>query len=176
MIIPLLHRVTEGLQKFNIPYMLSGSVAMSMYTLPRMTMDIDIVIELKQDMFEDFISIFQKDFYIDLQSVKEEISRKGMFNVIDNKTGYKVDFVVRKDSKYRELEFARKLKKNIQGKSVWVVSAEDLVISKIDWIQQLQSPKQINDIENLLDSKGIDKVYILKWCNNLKLNTFNFFK
>ncbi len=73
MIIPLLHRVTEGLQKFNIPYMLSGSVAMSVYTLPRMTMDINIVIELSHNNVDEFLSLFREDFYVDSTSVKEEI-------------------------------------------------------------------------------------------------------
>ncbi len=99
-----------------------------------------------------------------------------MFNVIDFKSGFKVDFIIKKESEYRKLEFSRKQKKRIGGKEVWVVSSEDLVISKIEWIQLLQSPKQINDIENLLDNKEIDKNYILKWCNTLKLNTFNFLK
>ncbi len=176
MIIPLLHRVTEGLQKFNIPYMLSGSVAMSVYTLPRMTMDINIVIELSHNNVDEFLSLFREDFYVDSTSVKEEIRRNGMFNVIDFKSGFKVDFIIKKESEYRKLEFSRKQKKRIGGKEVWVVSSEDLVISKIEWIQLLQSPKQINDIENLLDNKEIDKNYILKWCNTLKLNTFNFLK
>jgi hypothetical protein len=176
MIIPLLHRVTEGLERFKIPYMLSGSVAMSVYTLPRMTMDIDIVIELSQSDVDAFLSIFEHNFYVDPISVTDEIKRNGMFNVIDHKSGFKVDFIIRKENEYRKLEFNRKMKKSIGNKKVWVVSLEDLVISKIEWIQQLQSPKQINDIENLLDSKIIDKNYILKWCKALKLNTFNLLK
>ena len=173
MILSLLKRVTQGLESFNIPYMLSGSVAMGIYTIPRMTLDIDIVIELNNKNIDAFLNLFKENFYIEITSVKEEIKRKGMFNVIDHETGYKVDFMVKKNSEYRWLEFNRKRKANIGGSDVWVVSPEDLVISKIEWIQQYQSPKQINDITNLLDTADIDKTYILNWCSSLNLNTFN---
>ncbi len=42
MILSLLEKVVNRLEESNIPYMLSGSVAMGIYTLPRMTMDIDL--------------------------------------------------------------------------------------------------------------------------------------
>jgi len=108
MIIPLLHRVTEGLEKFSIPYMLSGSVAMSVYTLPRMTMDIDIIIELSYSNVEAFLSIFKENYYIDHTSVINEIKRNGMFNVIDHKSGFKVDFLVKKvNTEYLNLQESR---------------------------------------------------------------------
>jgi len=176
MIMILLEKVVKGLEQHKIPYMLSGSVAMGIYSLPRMTMDIDIIIELQKDSIESFINIFRDNFYIDEQTVKEEVERRGMFNVIDHETGYKIDFVVRKNSEYRRLEFSRRIRAKIGDVYVWGVSPEDLIISKIVWIQQYQSPKQMNDIENLLRIDGIDIDYIKKWCRNLKLNTFDLLK
>jgi len=96
-----------------------------------------------------------------------------MFNVIDHKTGLKIDFIIRKKNKYRELEFSGRRRAQIADFEVWIVSPEDLVISKIEWIQQYQSEKQIKDIENLLKIADIDKIYISDWCKKLNLNTFN---
>ena len=45
MILELLEEVCNKLEEINIPYMLSGSLAMNVYTVPRMTRDIDIVIK-----------------------------------------------------------------------------------------------------------------------------------
>ena len=53
-----------------------------------------------------------------------------------------------------------------------MVSAEDLVISKIGWIQQLQSDKQIADIKMLLVLPEIDRAYITTWCETLKFKPF----
>lgn len=175
MINELLERVTHALEIHKIPYMLSGSLALNAYSIPRMSLDIDIVVELHEEHLNDFFGIFKNDYYIDKVTVKEETKRHGMFNVIDHKTGFKVDFILKKDTEYRNFEFSRRRREPIADFQVWIVSPEDLIISKIDWIQQYQSDKQFNDIQNLLAVPGIDLNYILTWCKKLHLNTFNLF-
>jgi hypothetical protein len=172
MIQELLKTVTRLLDQKGIGYMISGSLAFNVYCIPRMTMDIDIVIELDQENLDDFLEIFSEGFYLDEVKVRQEIRRKGMFNVIDHRSGFKIDFIIRKDTEYRRLEFSRKTMKLLEGIPLWMVSAEDLLISKMEWIQQLQSEKQTNDIEMLLSLPGIDIDYIVSWCKNLKLKTF----
>jgi hypothetical protein len=152
--------------------MISGSLAVNVYCIPRMTLDIDIVIDLDKVNLNDFLEIFTTGYYLNKETVKQEIMRKGMFNIIDHRTGLKIDFIVRKDTEYRRLEFSRKTHKVLEDIPVWMVSAEDLIISKIEWIQQLQSEKQIQDIKMLIASPGIDKTYITTWCEKLKLKTF----
>lgn len=171
--IDLLKDLTESLHKLNIPYMLSGSLAMNLYTVPRMTRDIDIVVHLQEKDVEKFIGAFKERFYCHPESVLEEVKRQGMFNLIDNATGYKVDFIVRKNSPYRKLEFDRKVKTNVFGFEAYVVSIEDLILSKLIWIQTLQSDKQLEDLNNLLKNPEIDFVYLKKWVENLSLHTFN---
>ncbi len=173
MILELLHRITKSLDENQIAYMLSGSVAMSMYAVPRMTLDIDLIIELNQYNQSEFYSLFKSGYYIDQKTVEDEVIRKGMFNIIDLESGYKIDFIIRKDTDYRKLEFSRRKAIEVKGFKVWVVSPEDLIISKIEWIQQLQSPKQVDDIKNLLRYLNLDIQYVKEWCNKLKLNTFN---
>jgi hypothetical protein len=173
MILKLLENISKSLEENDIPYMLSGSIALNHYCVPRMTVDIDIVIELFEEKIKDFLSIFTGNYYLNADTVKIETKRHGMFNAIDNETGFKVDFIVRKDTVFRENEFLRRRKAVIANFDVWIVSPEDLIISKIEWIQQIQSDKQINDIINLLAYPSVDKDYIKNWCNNLSLNTFN---
>ncbi len=173
MILKLLHRITISLEEKGIPYMLSGSIALNSYTVPRMTLDINIVIELKENNIQNFLSIFGENYYLNAHTVKEETKRRGMFNVIDHETGFKIDFIIRKETEYRKLEFERRRKINIADYYVWIVSPEDLTISKIEWIQQFQSEKHIRDIKNLLACPEVDKEYIRKWCSKLNLKTFN---
>ena len=172
MIIELLKRVTDSLEFKEISYMLSGSLALNAYSVPRMTLDIDIVIELHDEQLNDFFEIFKDEFYINENTVKEETKRHGMFNVIDHKTGFKIDFIIKKETEYRNHEFSRRRRESIADFEVWIVSPEDLIISKIDWIQQYQSDKQINDIQNLLAIPDIDMKYIIFWCKKQRLNTY----
>jgi len=76
--------------------MVSGSMAMTLYTVPRMTRDIDIIIELNKEDIDKFCEIFAGNSYIDKLTVAEEVQRRGMFNVIDHRTGYKIDFILKK--------------------------------------------------------------------------------
>ena len=173
MILQLLERIVQSLEAVHITYMVSGSIALNTYTIPRMTRDIDIVIELQKKDIDSFCKIFETGFYIDSETVKEEVARQGMFNVIDHESGYKIDFIIRKNSDYRRLEFERRIRTNVYGFDVWLVSIEDLIISKLIWIQELQSERQINDIDSLLENETVDHDYIHYWCQKLDLQTFN---
>jgi len=148
---------------------------MNMYAIPRMTRDIDIVIELTLNRMDEFIALFPNSYY-EREVIRNEIIRKGIFNIIDHSTGFKMDFIIRKDTDYYRLAFERRQRIRELDIELWVISLEDLIIAKIIWIQQLQSERQLRDIENLLLDPGKDMDYILHWCKKLKLNTFDLFK
>jgi predicted nucleotidyltransferase component of viral defense system len=173
MIASLLEEVCIALNGTNIPYMVSGSMAMTLYTIPRMTRDIDIIVELNKEDIDKFYDIFAGHAYIDKLTVEEEVKRRGMFNVIDHRTGYKVDFMLKKFNEYRGKEFDRRQFTTAFGFPMWVVSLEDLILSKIIWIQEYQSERQMEDIKNLLRNDKADMAYIQEWCQKLGLNTFN---
>lgn len=161
--------------KNNIPYMLSGSMAMSTYTLPRFTRDFDFIVHLKQKDVAPLMEQFKEGYYCDEIAVKEAVTAKGMFNIIDHKSSYKADFMVLKDEPYRQIEFERRNRVDFLDMSIYIVSPEDLLISKLIWIQEVQSGLQIEDIKALVELPEIDWVYIRQWISTLKLNTFNLF-
>jgi hypothetical protein len=175
MILDLLQRVCKLLDENNIPYMISGSIAMNIYTIPRMTRDIDIVVELSLDRVDEFTDLFP-DSYFNKDAIKDEIKRKGIFNIIDHYTGFKIDFIILKDTEYFRLAFEHRQRIIELDTELSVISLEDLIIAKIIWIQQYKSEKQILDIENLLLNPDKDMNYITKWCNNLSLRTYNLLK
>ena len=175
MIQELLKKISQLLEANKLPYMVSGSQALNWYVNPRMTMDIDIVIELGVHNVDNFISLFKDGFYLNDNTVKKETKSHGIFNVIDLESGYKIDFIVRKDTEYRITEVQRKSKIKYKEFEMWIVSPEDLIISKISWIQTYTSEKQMEDIKSLLLLEELDYDYIKKWCKKLNLVTFNLF-
>ncbi|MBK8503612.1 MAG: hypothetical protein IPL46_16225 [Saprospiraceae bacterium] len=64
MILKLLRSICTELESRKIPYMLSGIMAMNIYTIPRMTRDIDIVINLRNTDIPQFVEIFKEGYYI----------------------------------------------------------------------------------------------------------------
>ena len=162
--------VTRRLSEADVPYMVSGSIAANYYTVPRMTRDIDIVVELKGADIDKFVRLFEKDFYIDKETVKEEISHRGMFNLIHNQYVIKVDFIVRKESEFQEIAFSRRKKVLIENTQMWFISAEDLILVKLHWAKDSHSEMQLKDVRNLFQTvKGLDIVYIKDWVKGLNL-------
>ncbi len=162
--------VTKRLESANISYMISGSIAANFYTTPRMTRDIDIVIEVEQNDAEKFFSLFSDDFYVDMNSIRDAISEKRMFNIIHNEGIVKVDFIIRKDTEYRKLEFARKRSIAFEGSQINITAPEDLVISKLYWAKDSLSEMQIMDVRNILKTvPDIDIDYIERWIKKLGL-------
>jgi hypothetical protein len=149
----------------NIPYMLSGSVAMSLYTQPRFTRDYDFVVHLKNEHIPLLLNSFGQGYYINDESVKEAIKNRTMFNIIDHKSSYKADFMILKDEPFRQSEFL--------DMTISVVSVEDLLLSKIIWIQETQSAVQMEDIKSLSALSELDWNYINGWIKELDLKTFN---
>ena len=91
-----------------IPYMLTGSMAMNHYALPRMTRDIDVVVAIHAGQIETLLRIFGGDYYVAREAVAGSIEHESMFNLIHNESLIKVDCIVRKRSEYRRVEFERR--------------------------------------------------------------------
>jgi hypothetical protein len=83
---------------------------------------------------------------------------------------------VLRDEPFRQKEFSRRVPMEFFDKTIYVVSPEDLILSKLIWIQSYQSPVQMEDIKNLLSTDKLDRIYIEEWVRNLNLNTFDLLK
>lgn len=152
--------------------MLSGSVAMSIYVVPRATNDMDFVVHLQPENVDKLTEHFSEGFYCNKESIYEAIKSKSIFNIIDHTSGFKADFVILKNTAFRQMEFSRRQQVDFVGMPVYVVSVEDLLLSKLIWIQELQSGIQMQDINTLLRLEALDKSYIHYWIKELNLNTF----
>jgi hypothetical protein len=163
--------VCQKLDDLKLPYMLTGSAAMNYYSVIRTTQDLDIVLELREEELEDFLRAFPNHYFHE-PSIVTEIKLKGMFNLIDFNTGYKIDFILRKNSEYAKTAFTRRWLSEDFGAPVWVISLEDLLLAKLLWIQQIYSDRQANDIQQLITADTIDREYLQFWINELNINTY----
>lgn len=160
--------VAERLERASIAYMISGSIALSYYAEPRLTRDIDMVVELRSDDAERLTDLFAADFYIDIGAVRDAIAWYGMFNMIHYESVMKVVFIVRKDTPYRHEEFLRQCAIDVDGMTLWFVTAEDLVLSKLVWAAESRSEMQLQDVRNLMTAVAtLDWTYIVHWAAEL---------
>jgi hypothetical protein len=104
----VLRIVTSRLELSGIPYMVSGSLALGYYAQPRMTRDIDVVVELDHTQIQKVVEAFSADFYCDEDAVRRAVATRRLANLVHLESAYKVDLIVRKDSEYRQVEFQRR--------------------------------------------------------------------
>ncbi|HEV8327002.1 MAG TPA: hypothetical protein VGQ08_05920 [Nitrospiraceae bacterium] len=168
----VLKSVAARLGGAGIPYMVTGSMAANFYAVPRMTRDIDIVVEMSERDVDRVTQLFQQEYYIDRDMVQRAVRDHAMFNMIHNDLVVKVDCVVRKETEYRREEFARRRALSIADQEIFIVSAEDLILSKLDWAKESRSQMQLDDVRNLLRSvQGLDTAYLNRWADRLGLTT-----
>jgi hypothetical protein len=162
--------VSDRLSARGLPFMLTGSFALAYYATPRMTRDLDIVVALDESGVGTLVADFESDFYIDPDAARAAVLSEQMFNLMHLESGVKVDFIVRKSSEFRQVEFERRHPVTIAGIRTWIVSGEDLILSKLVWALDSNSELQRRDARLLLGG-AVDLDYIRKWAPQLGVTT-----
>ncbi len=158
--------VSDRLSKLGIPYMLTGSMAMNYYATPRMTRDIDLVIEWTPEHTRAFVQEFGAEYYIPPEPVLTAARASSQFNLIHKESVIKVDCIVRRESPYGQAEFARRQAVAIGDFVTFIVSKEDLILSKLWWTRDSRSELQLQDVRTLL-ATGYHEQYVLEWAKRI---------
>jgi hypothetical protein len=162
----VLRIISERLETAGLPFMLTGSFAMAYYGQPRMTRDLDLVVALVEEDIHGVVAMLSPDFYVDADDVRSAVLSQRLFNLMHNATGIKVDLIVRKSAEYRQVEFSRRRPIEMNGVRTWIVSREDLILSKLVWAKEANSELQRRDVKNLLDETA-DRSYLEHWARRL---------
>jgi hypothetical protein len=162
-------RLVDLLDKASVPYMVAGSLGSSLHGRPRATNDIDLVIAPTELQFQHFLDSLGLDYYISKEAAWAALSSRTTFNIIDIKTGWKADLRVRGARPFSITEFDRRRKAAILGMEVWVLSPEDVILSKLEWAKQSASQRQMQDVLGVLQMRheSLDKEYLRKWADVL---------
>jgi hypothetical protein len=143
--------VTRRLELAQIPYMLTGAVALNAWAEPRMTRDIDIVIDPESRSADALLQLFADDFYVAEAHVEEALRSRRMFNVIHEAQAVKVDLIVVKEDAYAREALRRRQPIAIEEQTIFVASPEDVLLSKLQWARAAgESEKQMRDVRSLV--------------------------
>jgi len=154
--------------------MLTGSYASGIHGQPRASQDIDFVIAPTLGSLKQLLALLPEDeFYVSREAALDAYGRESLFNVVDMASGWKVDLICRKSRQFSLTEFERRRPQEIEGRSVFVTSAEDAVLSKLEWASATESERQLEDAAGIVAIQGddLDTEYIEKWAATLGLTT-----
>ncbi len=168
----LLEAIVTVLDSVGIPHMVVGSFASTFHGVPRTTQDLDLVIDPTDQQLELLLAALHPDrFYVDPDVARDALRRRTMFNVIEMSTAWKLDLVIRKARPFSLEEMRRRQLVTILATAVNIATAEDTIISKLEWSRSSGSERQLDDVAGILRVRGenLDRAYIQRWVDELDL-------
>ncbi len=169
----LLRYVAEVFDRIEVAYLVTGSVATTVYGEPRFTNDIDVVADIPPSKVDAFCDSFPPDdYYLSRDAVRQAVEQCFQFNVIQPSAGLKVDVIIPKREGFSQSELSRGVRLPV-GDDVyaWFASPEDVIIKKLEYFQFGNSDKHLRDIRGVLSIRGneLDEAYLKRWIKELAL-------
>jgi hypothetical protein len=171
-----LNTLLAVLDRMEVAYAIGGSVASSSHGVPRTTLDVDIVVDMKLDQVDEFVAAVEDKFYADADMIREAFARGRAANLIHFRSAWKFDLFPKRDDDYSDAEFRRRMCREVRPDGSEAVectfaSPEDTLLRKLEWYRKGGgSPeRQWNDVRGIRDAggSGLDLAYMRKWAGPL---------
>ena len=169
----LLRHVVSVMEKLRLPYLVTGSVVTIFFGEPRLTNDINIVVDLPEDRIKAFCDEFSDtEYYLCIDAVQAAVKTAGQFNIIHPDSGLKADVMIPLDTPFNRSRFARAIRVKPDGHfDASFASLEDVIIKKMEFYHEGGSEKHLRDITGVLKISGgrVDRDYVREWAAKLGL-------
>ena len=146
------------LNALGVRYAVTGGVATIVYSAPRLTNDIDVLVELPSARVGPLLDAFATDeFYVPPRAVADEEARRphgGHFNVIHVPSAQKADFYPAGDDPLIASALADRRRHLVAGRELWVAPPEYVILSKLDWYHSSRSDRHLRDVRAILEFAG----------------------
>ena len=160
--------VFDAIDRLGIRYLVTGSVAASVYGVLRQTYDTDIVLDLDPSGFEPLADALRPGHAIADPIWSGDFA---MASVVDIGSADKVDLILRRAGPFEASAMERRRLEEVPGLgAVWVASVEDLILAKLAWSEGT-SELQLRDCAQLLRMKAasIDRAYLASWAVRMRV-------
>jgi len=157
------------LNRAEITYYLTGSMASNYWGIPRTTHDLDFVIQLPPSAVSRMVAAFSPDFFLDEEAVRAAYRPPYQFNAIDMRSALKVDFWLPQPAPFDREMFHRRVSATLFGEPAWVATAEDCILHKLVWNKITPSERQLGDAAGVVAVQGekLQHEYLLHWAETL---------
>jgi hypothetical protein len=167
-----LHTLVQLLDQLSIDYAVMGGFAVRAHGVPRPTYDVDLAIALERGRFAELF-----DRLRDLNFVIPEVYETNWVDRVKELSVLKLRRYVRGESLDVDLflvecEFLvevmkRRIQLDAEGKVMWVVSPEDLVLFKL----MAGRPRDWGDVADVFFIQGsLDEAYMRRWAHEFGIS------
>ncbi len=169
--------VIEVFEQLGVAYYIGGSVASSLHGLPRSTLDVDVIADLRLEHVQPLVARLQDTYYLDEEAIRAAIQHRASCNLIHLETMLKVDIFVLKARPFDQGAFQRiqqhQVSQTEPARMLALSSAEDVVLAKLEWYRMggEVSERQWNDLLGILKVQGtaLDLPYLRHWAADLQV-------
>ncbi|MFH1542388.1 MAG: nucleotidyltransferase [bacterium] len=154
----LFKKITLLFKQIRAPYMVVGGLAVAYWGYPRQSLDLDIVVDLKEPELADFLKSAKKAGFSFHELEIRSLLKIGNRFVMEAED-YRVDCWLPK-AEYHKSALARSKKREVFGQKMPVISPEDLILSKL----LVGRARDLEDIKTvIIKQKGkLDLAYLKK--------------
>lgn len=170
-----IHPILIAFERLGITYYLGGSVVSSAYGIPRATLDVDVIADLRTEHIHPLIELIKDTYYVDEDMIRDAIKHRSSFNIIYFDLMSKVDIFLPKPRPFDQEEHLRvQSEVLIEGAPpFYIASPEDIILHKLEWYRMGReiSDRQWKDILGVLKTRrqSLDVVYMRKWAAQLQV-------
>ncbi|MBI3073691.1 MAG: hypothetical protein HYY84_16390 [Deltaproteobacteria bacterium] len=147
--------IIRPLNEIGVRYAVTGSVASMIYGEPRMTRDVDIVIDLAAEKIVAFLGVFDTTAYYcppeDVLRVEIARTSRGHFNIIHLTSGFKADFYPAGGDPLQRWALANRREVRAKNASLFLAPPEYVIVKKLEYHREGGSEKHLRDIRGMLD-------------------------
>lgn len=166
------------LEKSNIDYLITGSVASIIYGEPRLTHDVDMLLFFSQSKISQLLSLFpDHSFYCppkEVIALEMKRAQHAHFNLIHHKSGLKADCYPHTGDKLELWAFNNRERiKLSDALSIWLAPPEYVIVRKMQFYRDGGSQKHVKDIKSIMQSgnKSLNDTMMQNWVSTLKLES-----
>jgi hypothetical protein len=174
--IQVLREVVRSLEGQNIMYAIGGSIASSVYGIPRFTRDADVSVEPFPGREDALAASLGADYYISTTAMQQANARFRTFNIIQPAKGFKIDCFVVGGRSFDQNVLQRRVRipfDDAPDQPLSVVSPEDILLLKLEWYRKggETSDQQWSDVLGVLRSQSgnLDDDYLNRLAGELHI-------
>jgi hypothetical protein len=157
--------ILEALDAASIPYMIVGSLASNFHGVPRATRDADFVVELPAGALDRLSKALPSSLSLGAQGAFEAVTGTTRYLIVLDRHPFVAELFVLSDDRHDRERFARRQRVEAFGRTTFVATAEDMIVTKLRWTMDAGRAKDREDIRNMLAVRGpaLDWEYLRRW-------------